>query len=562
MADNREQIEQIRDRLDIVNVIQRYVRLKKAGRNYTGLCPFHNEKTPSFSVNPELQIFKCFGCGKGGDLFAFIQEIEKIDFPETLEKLATEAGIKLIKSQPTGKYKAIEEINDIARRFYAHHLNQSKNYRALKYLKDRGLKDADIKKFSIGFAPGEDLLLTYFGKLKKYTEEQLLSSGLFVKKEGKLREKFLFRIMFPILSPRGKTIGFTGRILPESKYGPKYMNSPETPLFSKKMGVYGIYESRQGIRGEDLCIVTEGSVDVISAHSIGITNIVAPLGTAFTEEQAQLIARMTKNILFFFDNDTAGQAALERAFLIATKMGLNAYAASAAPYKDLDELIQKDPKLAKASSKGKTDAFSYLISMKVKGANLNDYSTYTQILRYATKLISAVSDPSIKDFYVKKVRQIAGIDLHQSTGPEKFTKEEPVAKSVRLSNEQYYLQSLLGQDKIAVPNGHNFEDFLDENVKGILRVVAEEKPESLKDLNAKLDTELSDLLVRLSVDPVASENEDLNAIYRRIVRDNIQTNLLNLRTRLASAEETKDKKEIDILLQKIQEETVKLKGLN
>jgi DNA primase len=562
MADNREQIEQIRDRMDIVNVVSRYVRLKKAGRNHIGLCPFHNEKTPSFSVNPELQIFKCFGCGKGGDIFAFLQEIEKIDFPEALEKLAAEAGVKLVRSEVSGKYKALEEINDIARRFFVHHLSQPKNVRAMKYLTDRGLTAADIKKFNVGFAPGGDMLLEYFGKLKKYSPEQLLESGLFTMKEGKIREKFILRVMFPILSSRGKTIAFSGRILPESKYGPKYMNSPETPLFSKKRGVYGIYESRQSIRKEDLCIVTEGQIDVISAHSIGLENIVAPLGTAFTEEQAVMISRMTKNLLFIFDSDEAGLTALERAFIISSRLGLNAYAASPAPYKDLDELIQKDSKSAKTVAKSRIDAFSFLISSKVKGANLNDYATYTRILKYVTRLLASVPDPSIKDFYIKKVGQIAGIDLHSGERTPRTAQSNEIKRNDRISTEQYYLQVVLSSDPIKVPEGHTFTDFLDEDVRNILGAIVKKEPKDLKELNSQLSEELSEILVRLSVDPISAENEDLESVYRRIVRQNIQNNLRNLKTKLASAEGMGDRKEIENLVEKIQEQTSKLTSFN
>jgi DNA primase len=562
MADNREQIEQIKERLDIVNVISRYVKLRKAGRNYIGLCPFHNEKTPSFSVNPELQIFKCFGCGKGGDLFTFVQEIEKIDFPETLEKLAADAGIKLVKSPGSDRYKAVEEINDIARRFYAHHLYQPKNQNALKYLQGRGLREEDIKKFSIGFAPGENLLLQYFNKLKKYSEDQLLSSGLFVNKEGKLREKFILRIMFPILSARGKTIAFTGRILPDNKYGPKYMNSPETPIFAKKMGVYGIFESRQGIRREDLCIVTEGSVDVISAHAVGLDNIVAPLGTAFTEEQAGVISRLTKNLLFIFDSDTAGQAALERAFIISSRLGLNAYAVSPSPYKDLDEMIQKDPEDAKTLVENRVDAFSYLISSKVKGVNLSDYSNYTNVLKYAVRLISSVPDPSIRDFYAQKVKDIAGIDLHSTAQARERAADEVKAQSNnKLTPEQYYLQVVLGSSPLQIPTKHTFEDFLDSDVKEILATIEQKKPQSLKDLNELLSEELSELLVRLSSDPSAGEGENVNMVFQRILRDNAQNSLKNLRTQLAAAEQTGDAGEIEALVEKIQAETVKLKQL-
>ncbi|KKP41685.1 MAG: primase, DNA primase protein, partial [candidate division WS6 bacterium GW2011_GWE2_33_157] len=248
MNSSRDQIEEIKNKLDIVDVISKYVQLKQAGKNFIGICPFHTEKTPSFVVSPEIQRYKCFGCGETGDIFNFIQKIENIDFPETLEKLAKEAGVRLEKSISTSRYERIETINKQATIFFYQQLHKPINKEALNYLYKRGITDESIKNFGIGYAPGGYDLLNYIQKEKKYSKEELISSGLFVEKEGKIRGKFVKRIMFPIRSSSGKVIAFTGRVLPGNDFGPKYMNSPETPIYSKKENFYGQYESRQEIR--------------------------------------------------------------------------------------------------------------------------------------------------------------------------------------------------------------------------------------------------------------------------------------------------------------------------
>jgi DNA primase len=311
MEDNRQQIEQIKDRVDIYNLISKYVKLAPKGKNFGGLCPFHQEKTPSFIVSPDIQQYKCFGCGKSGDIYTFLQEIENIDFPEALEKLAKDAGVTLVKRKPTNPiYSKLEEMNKHAANYYYKQLKKDKQ--ASKYIEERNISNEMIKTFGIGYATGIGLKEELQSKLK-IDNQMLIKSGLFINKNGTIREKFVKRIMFPIRSYRGKVIGFSGRVLPGNDYGPKYLNSPKTPLFDKGTGVYGIFQSRQEIRKEDLCIFCEGQTDVISAHQNGFMNIVAPLGTAITQDQIKLVARITKNILFLFDSDDAGQKALERA---------------------------------------------------------------------------------------------------------------------------------------------------------------------------------------------------------------------------------------------------------
>jgi len=248
MDSSRDQIEEIRGKLDIVDVVGKYVQLKQAGKNYSGKCPFHLEKTPSFIVSPELQRYKCFGCGESGDIFTFVQKIENIDFPETLEKLAKEASVTLRKQRVNTTYERLEDINKKAAIYFFRQLKDKKGIKALEYVKNRGIKDESIKSFGIGYSPGGIELLSYIQSETKYSKEELLASGLFVEKEGKLRSKFYKRVMFPIRSSSGKVIAFTGRVLPDNDYGPKYMNSPETPIYHKKDNLYGQYESRQEIR--------------------------------------------------------------------------------------------------------------------------------------------------------------------------------------------------------------------------------------------------------------------------------------------------------------------------
>ena len=320
------EINEIKNRLDVVDVIGKYVQLRQAGKNFTGLCPFHTEKTPSFIVSPELQRYKCFGCGETGDILNFVQKIENIDFPETLEKLAKQAGVKLEKRERNSKYERLEEINNKAAIYFYKALLANKQ--ALEYVKNRGYSLESIKSFGIGYAPGGQELLSYIQKVSKYSKQELLESGLFSDKEGKIRGKFFKRIMFPIRSSSGKVIAFTGRILPGDTFGPKYMNSPETPIFHKKENFYGQYESRQSIRKENLVIMCEGTTDVISAHQCGVNNIVAPLGTALTKEQLEKLSKLTKNILFLFDSDSAGQMALERGFILAQDYKFNCFAAN------------------------------------------------------------------------------------------------------------------------------------------------------------------------------------------------------------------------------------------
>lgn len=392
MDSSRDQIEEIKSRLDIVDIVGKYVALKSAGKNFSGRCPFHAEKTPSFIVSPELQRYKCFGCGESGDIFNFIQKIENIDFPETLEKLAKEAGVTLVKKRSNTQFQRLEDINQKAAIYFFKQLKDKKNSPALEYIHKRGITDDSIQKFGIGYAPGGIGLLEYIQSKEKYSKSELLQSGLFVEKEGKLRGKFFKRIMFPIRSSSAKVIAFTGRVLPGNEYGPKYMNSPETPIYHKSDNLYGQYESRQQSRKEDFIILCEGTTDVISAHQIGVENIVAPLGTALTKEQLAKVSKLSKNVLFLFDSDSAGQKAVEKAFILAQELSLNTYATNTSPYKDIDEMIEKEPKKFKSLVKKRVDAYTYLLTEYIKNKNLNKFEDYRRIVSWMESTLSHVKN--------------------------------------------------------------------------------------------------------------------------------------------------------------------------
>jgi len=452
MTSSNNQIEEIKNRLDIVNVIGKYVNLKQTGKNYVGLCPFHKEKTPSFVVSPDLQRYKCFGCLESGDIFNFVQKIENIDFPEALEKLAKEAGVELKKQEGFSKYKVLEEINYKATRYYYNQLKE--NRKAMEYLNERGFNKESIKNFGIGYAPRKPELRKYLLRTQNYSQRQLLDSGLFTLKDKVVKEKFYDRIMFPIRSTRGKVIGFTGRVLPGNDWGPKYMNSPDTPIFHKRENLFGQYESRQEIRKKDLAILCEGSTDVISAHQHGIKNIVAPLGTGLTKEQLEKLSKTTKNVLFFFDSDQAGQNALIRGFKIASELGLVPYAASPEPYKDIDELLQKEEKLIRRLITNKTEAFSFILSTYLENRNLNRLEDVQEVKNFIGSLISSVKDKTLLNLYKSKVAKLTKLALFEEgvEKPYKDNRKTPIPKyHVNIAyNEVYreYLQFLLLLDEI------------------------------------------------------------------------------------------------------------------
>ena len=343
-----EVIDEVRASSDIVNVVSDYVRLRKQGNNYVGLCPFHNEKTPSFMVSGDKQIFRCFGCGEGGNVISFIMKTEKISFPEAVRFLANRAGITIpeeddpVKNARLKELNEAYEINELVKDFYQYILvNHPVAGEARSYLKKRGLTEETIDKFQIGFAPPSWDGLLHFLNKKGYAPEKLEKLGVVLaRSKGKpgFYDRFRNRIMFPIWDIRGKVVGFGGRVLDDSV--PKYLNSPETILFNKSHLLYGINKAAESIRREDQAIIVEGYLDVITCHQAGISNVVASLGTAFTREQGKLLLRYSQAVIMAYDSDAAGVHATMRGWQLLDDLGCRVRVVSIPDGKDPDEFIR------------------------------------------------------------------------------------------------------------------------------------------------------------------------------------------------------------------------------
>lgn len=341
-----EVVEEIRTATDIVEVIADYVLLKKKGKNFLGLCPFHNERTPSFTVSGDKQIYRCFGCGAGGNVYTFLMEKEKMNFPEAVKFLALRAGIIIPEekdsTEKNDSREPIFKINELAKNFFHYILiNLPVGVNAKKYFEKRGLTADIVEKFQLGYAPPSwDGLINYFIK-KGYSHQQLLEAGLIITRENKsgFYDRFRHRVMFPIWDPRGKVTAFGGRVLDDTL--PKYLNSPETQLFNKSTTLYGLNFAIPGIRDKNYAIVMEGYLDVITAHQFGITNAVASLGTALTKEHGKMLMRYTHNIITCFDADAAGIAATVRGLDILQELGCQVQVLAIPEGKDPDEFIRR-----------------------------------------------------------------------------------------------------------------------------------------------------------------------------------------------------------------------------
>ena len=341
-------IEDVRHASDIVDVVSDYVSLKKKGHNLFGLCPFHTEKTPSFSVNPERQIFHCFGCGAGGNVFTFIMQEEGVNFPEAVRLLARRAGIVIpepdeMDDSERQEREVLYYCNELAMKFYQEQLFSPTGKEALDYLHARDFDDEAIRRFGLGYAPSQWDALLKFVQAKHIAPEKLEQAGLLnPRKEGGYYDRFRHRVMFPILNLSEKPIAFGGRTLLEDKKTPKYVNSPETPIYHKSNVLYGLHLARDAIRDAGEAIFVEGYTDVMRLHLAGVKNVVATSGTALTALQARLIRRYTQQVTLLYDSDTAGAAATLRGADVLVEHGLEVRVAELAEGEDPDSFVQKN----------------------------------------------------------------------------------------------------------------------------------------------------------------------------------------------------------------------------
>lgn len=404
-----DEVSQIREKTDIVSFISEFLTLKKMGRNFKTNCPFHNEKTPSFVISPERQIWHCFGCNKGGDVFTFLMEYENMEFPEALRVLAKKTGIELKESDykkgQSFEKEKIFEINKLSLRFYNYILTKHKaGEKALDYLlTKRKLNKGIINTFELGFAPTSPTILSdYLVRKKKYLPRDLILAGVAIDRNGKLYDFFRNRIIFPLLDHRGNVTGFSGRSLNETDM-PKYINTKETSVYHKGSMFFGLNLSKDEIKQKQDAIIVEGEFDVIALFMEGIINTVAIKGTALTEEQVNLLSRFTPKITLCLDQDTAGFEATKRSLGIIEKKGLTANIIVLEDAKDPDEALKNNPIVFKKALKENTNIYEYLINLYVLQNSQNSIEGKRKITDVLLPLLSQISNEIVKEHYLKKL---------------------------------------------------------------------------------------------------------------------------------------------------------------
>lgn len=409
---SEEIIQKIKEENDIVDIVSEVVTLKKTGKNYLGRCPFHNEKTPSFTVSSEKQIYKCFGCGEAGNVISFVMKTRNMAFPEAVKLLGEKVGIVVDDADSPGKssaanekFKRMYDINIQAARYFYTNLKRFKA--PYEYLKGRGITDETIKKFGIGFSLDNWQGIRSYLKQRGFSEEEILELGLTTKNEkGNIYDRFRNRIIFPVFNVSGRVIGFGGRVLDDSK--PKYLNSPETPIFHKGTNLYGLNLAIKNNQARTV-IMVEGYMDVISLSQQGVTNVVATLGTALTEGQCKLLKRYIDTVIVSFDSDVAGQNATIRGLEILQKSGFDLKILQIPSGKDPDEFIRS---FGREKFLNLVDGALPIIDFKLRMAEKGiDFSKQEMVIKYLKRVVNVLKDldPLEKAVYIKQVSEKSGI---------------------------------------------------------------------------------------------------------------------------------------------------------
>lgn len=467
-------IQQIQSRIDIVDVVGNFVRLRKRGGNYLGLCPFHNEKTPSFTVSPTKEIYKCFGCGKSGNSISFIMEHEKYSYVEALKWLAHRYNIEIEETDVNPEQKqrlllheSLFAINNFAKNYFSDQLfnTEEGNDVALSYLKHRGFREEIIKKFNIGFNPSENSAFANAAIKAQYSKENLVSAGLIAERNGKIYDSYRGRIIFPIHNQSGKILGFGARLIGKNDKAPKYINTPENEIYVKGKILYGIYFARQAIDKADECLLVEGYTDVISLHQSGIENVVASGGTALTPDQLRLIKKFTNNLTIIYDGDSAGIKAALRGLDLALEEGLDVKLLLIPDNEDPDSYVNKvgAAKFSDFIKENKKDFVLFQLEVMLQEAG-NDISKKSAVVNHIAATLAKLN--KVEDFikrqdYVRKISQTLNIeeeglnDLVNKLLREKVNKVLPPVGEKLFSGEPSAVPEV--EEEVAISESDKFE---------------------------------------------------------------------------------------------------------
>jgi len=581
--------EEIKSRLDIADVISSYIKLQRSGSSLKAVCPFHNENTPSFFVSPEKQIFNCFGCGEGGDMFKFVMKMEGVEFVDALRILAKRAGVELKREDPktSSEKSVLQDICVNSARFFYKILHDEPGKKALSYLKERGLSDEIIDEFKIGYISDSWDGLYNFLSMKGFKPDMIEKAGLILKstKSNKLKyfDRFRGRIMFPISDANGYISGFTGRYLEKKEKEGKYINSPETPIFNKSRILYNLDKAKVDIKKEGFVLLVEGQMDVIMSWQDGIKNVVASSGTALTPEQAKLLKRYTNNIKVAFDMDVAGDMATKKGIDILQEAGFNVSVARVPDGKDPADFVLSHPGKLKEILEGSIPVMDFYFESALSKYDPKKLEDKKKIAEDILPHIKSLSNKIDEYYWLEKLAEILGLEIkyleveldrvklddssYRSVNAESFSqKEEDFTKSDKVMHS---LMSILLKNgkKLNVLEESGFLKFWEEERKELENIMGK-KTANLFDFFIECANigQVSDILVKANeqerdvLNPIAMKSEFLDENFDfdseiyfclKSIKDDFFKNQVEVKNReIKAAEDGGDEKE---LLNKIQE---------
>ncbi|MCW9054613.1 MAG: DNA primase [Candidatus Pacebacteria bacterium] len=566
-------VEQIKERLGIVDVVSVYVKLQKAGKNYKGLSPFSNEKTPSFYVSPERDMYYCFSTNQGGDVFTFVEKMEGVDFAGALKILAERAGVELVheSKEVRDKRTRLYDILEKASAFYTHTLKRSDA--ASAYVASRGISDKSIAHFGIGFAQNEWRTLYDHLKQSGYSEDDLIAAGLLKRAEAtdgtRYYDTFRGRIMFPIRDSAGRTIGFSGRILPEYDDGKtgKYINSPETELFNKSKALFGYDLAKGGIKKFNFSVLVEGQMDVVLSHQAGYTNTVAVSGTALTSEQLTLLGRLSKNIVMAFDADRAGVASAGRGATLALARGMDVKVARLPEGVDPADAILKDPEMWKVAIREATHIVDFYLTLLRESKGDNERKFRLAVHETVLPFVAQIHNKIDQTYFLQKVARELGVSeeivreemarsLNDATGLPATTQDQETKTETprRETAEEKLLQIIMWQESLAEPQ----IDLAGLKEK-FQEVVGEDRFKELK--SATEATRQQQIFkTELLYDDSHQLKEDIEELLHHLTYRTTKRELEETTRELREAESSGDVEASSRLLEKIQEIANKLKS--
>lgn len=568
------EIEEIKSRLDIVDVISKYIDLRPAGSNFKALSPFQQEKTPSFMVSPSLQIFKDFSSGKGGDLISFIQEFERLSFREALEKAAEMAGVKLkgsVKDERLEQKKAEAlKAHELATKYYEYILKTHPQGKVGRdYAQKRGIESKELHNFRFGYAPNSRNNLVNFLSKKGFKKKAILEYGLAVERNGEILDKFANRLLQPLFNTKGEVIGFSGRYLGNYENAPKYLNSPKTILYNKDQELYSLFHAQQMIRNTKKVIVVEGNLDVISSYKVGIQNIVAPLGTSLTEKQVKILKRYADEVILCFDSDKAGESAILRAVEIFERLKVQHKVIGLGEYQDSDELIQNDPKLWNKKVENPEETFDYLINKWSNELDLGSVQGKRSFQSKVYPMLNLIKDLVVQDHYIKEVALKLDVSSDLIKGEisssgkllritryedEEENKEDSPKSSRELKLETYFIAALTKVDK-AVRDQYS-DEFISEKPYGeVFNLLIQSDWEINEEILQELDEEIKEIVQEIALIDVESLTDNIENFladkHKRLKDKYLRNRIMVLRKKLSEDVDSESLNELQSLTKEL-----------